>query len=73
MSYAEKILADQKDIEGISEMYEAIEHATSVKEMNHLRMSCVRLMKQDKNILATWQKKYWSLKNCPRCGRTMPA
>jgi|GEM_PF-3741419 len=72
MGYVKKILANQKDIEDISEMYEAIESATSVKEMNRLRKSCVQLMKQDKNILNAWQKKYWSLKNCPHCGRTMP-
>ncbi len=39
---------------------------------DQLRMACESLMKEDKNILKTWQEKYWSLKNCPHCGRTMP-
>ena len=72
MAYAERILAKQKNIESVDEMYEAIKQATSVKAMNQLRMACVSLMKEDTNILYTWQKKYWSLKNCPHCGRTMP-
>ena len=63
---------EQRSIEDVGEMFEAIEQAETVTEMNTLRVACVDLMKQDKNVLLTWQKKYWSLKNCSSCGQSMP-
>ena len=69
--YIGKILSNQKEIDTCDEMYAAIKSANSIKSINSLRVACVDLMKTDKNVLLVWQKKYWELKNCPHCGRTM--
>ena len=70
MSYAEKILAMQVEVEDVGELHRRIESATKLKQLNEIRMACVALMKQDNSLLKKWQDKYWSLKNCPTCGRT---
>lgn len=54
----------------IEEIHQKISEATTLKQINELRMACVKLMKKDKSVLTKWQKKYWSLKNCPTCGAT---
>ena len=61
----------QLEITDPDEMRHKIESATTIRQMNELRMSCVELMKESPDILKKWQDKYWSLKNCPTCGHSL--
>jgi len=70
-SYAEKIQKMQVAVTDVNELHNIIENATVLKQLNEIRMACVELMKQDSSILKKWQDKYWSLKNCPTCGKTL--
>jgi len=44
-----------------------IEDATSLKELNDMRMDVVQA--RDKDVLKAWQDKFWAYKKCPECGR----
>ena len=44
-----------------------IENATSLKELNAMRIDIVQA--KDKDILKVWQNKFWSYKKCPECGK----
>lgn len=60
-----------KDL-SIDELLLKIEKATKVKEMDKLRPNTVSFLRdpRGRELLEAWQKKYWSLKNCPTCGHT---
>jgi len=46
---------------------ETIENAKNLDEINALRMEVVK--SKNDSILKLWQDKYWSMKNCPTCGK----
>lgn len=70
--YAKRLMDMQTEVDDIEELHQKIFEASTLKQINEIRMACVKLMKKDKSILKKWQKKFWSLKNCPACGKTRP-
>lgn len=62
------ILKNQIEITDKSEILKAIGNAKNINDMNKLRMSCVKI--NDTEVLKSWQKKYWDLKQCPTCGKS---
>lgn len=46
----------------------AIQSAKTIKEMNSLRINCVKEALKTPQSLLSWQKKYQQLKTCPTCG-----
>lgn len=64
-----------KQIEGLTEdeILIKIQQATTIKEMNELRINSVKFLGnlRGREILESWQKKYWLLKNCPTCGHSL--
>ena len=44
-----------------------IEDATSLKELNDMRMDIVQA--KDGEVLKAWQDKFWAYKKCPECGK----
>jgi len=64
-----EIMDNQVDVSDIDELYEMIELAQTLKAINSIRMACVEKMKEHPAVLKLWQAKYWSLKNCPTCGK----
>ena len=64
-----EIMDNQVDVSDIVKLYEIIESAQTLKTINSIRMACVEAMKEHPAVLKMWQAKYWSLKNCPTCGK----
>lgn len=50
-----------------SELLSKIDACHSVSDCNLLRADVVAA--KNGEVLTAWQAKYWSLKNCPTCGR----
>jgi DNA/RNA-binding domain of Phe-tRNA-synthetase-like protein len=52
-----------------AELLSKIENCNSVADCDLLRLDVVRA--KDQEVLKAWQDKYWSLKLCPTCGRSL--
>lgn len=70
--YTEKLKSMQIEVDDIKMLRQKISEATTLKQINKLRMAVVKLMKKEPSLLKEWQAKFWSLKNCPTCGKTRP-
>ena len=45
-----------------------IDNTKTLKAINELRRMVVKNMRGDNGLLEYWQKKYWSIKKCSKCG-----
>ncbi len=57
----------QIEVLDIGELAIMIGKCESVREINELRLTTVKT--QNVLVMKLWQEKFWSLKNCPTCGK----